>query len=188
MTISLDMTFDKGFILDRINECLSICASQIKHGFDIPGLYEKSFSAGYSWIYNHALDSGFTETEISDLKDKLFDLNIQCLAQVAASDAKDERSSIRQLAVSTPKECAQGQLRMLCVFFQVLPHTPRITLRLSDFEPVDYRMFDDNQAYFDFSEEQDGPLAEWGEVELSVVCKRETLQRLQAAQLSNTAR
>lgn len=93
MTIDEAMNFDKAFVTDRINECLSICESQLKYGCDVAGLFEKAFKLGTSWVQNHCSVSGFTEEEISDLQDEFFALRLQRLAQVSNAEIQSEQVS-----------------------------------------------------------------------------------------------
>lgn len=84
------INFDSTFVTARINECLSICESQLKYGCDVAGLFEKSFKQGLSWLYNHCSNNGFSEDQIIEFEDNFMTLRLQRLAQVSNENQSEQ--------------------------------------------------------------------------------------------------
>ena len=146
MTIDEAMNFDKAFVTARINQCLSICESQLKYGCDVAGLFEKAFKLGTSWVQNHCSVSGFTEEEISDLQDEFFALRLQRLAQVSNAENQSEQVSKSAPSTQLPMFRVLGQVSKAAterenrgaslLWFPTLVNFPAPAKLLSNTRPV----------------------------------------------------
>lgn len=90
MSNQSDMTFDEGFLLDRLVECLSICAFQVKSSFENEYFFHKSYEQAQRWLKRYQSLLGFDSCKVIYVQSLLDNLNASFLEHQYLVDLESE--------------------------------------------------------------------------------------------------
>lgn len=118
MTFESAITFDKAFVEDRLNECLSLLKFQLQRcldGFPVNAdLCSKASESFHNFIRHAEVSNGFTVAERSELMFRWFNLNDAIKELLNADQPK-----VRQANDSAAQPVAPTQLSVFSVLGQV---------------------------------------------------------------------
>lgn len=123
MSNQLDMTFDEDFLLDRLVECLSICAFQVKSSFENEYFFHKSYEQAQGWLKRYQSLLGFDSCRVIYVQSLLDNLNASFLEHQSRSYLESEELEAVQVHNAknqqVSKPAASVQLPVLRVLGQV---------------------------------------------------------------------
>lgn len=115
MTFESAITFDKAFVEDRLNECLSLLKFQLQRCLDglsvNADLCEKASESFFNFIRHAEVSNGFTDAERTELMFRFFGL------KGAIEDLQNaDQPTVRQADDSAAQPVAPSQLSMFSLF------------------------------------------------------------------------
>lgn len=118
MTFESAITFDKAFVEDRLNECLSLLKFQLQRCLDglsvNADLCEKASESFFNFIRHAEVSNGFTDAERTELMFRFFGL------KGAIEELQNaEQPTVRQADDSATQPVAPTQLSVFSVLGQV---------------------------------------------------------------------
>lgn len=118
MTFESAITFDKAFVEDRLNECLSLLQFQVQRCLDglsfNADLCEKASESFFNFIRHAEVSNGFTDAERTELMFRFFGL------KGAIEELQNaEQPTVRQADDSATQPVASTQLPVFRVLGQV---------------------------------------------------------------------
>ncbi len=124
MSNQLDMTFDEDFFLDRLVECLSICAFQVKSSFENEYFFHKSYEQAQGWLKRYQSLLGFDSCRVIYVQSLLDNLNASFLEHQSRSYLESEELEAVQVHNAKNQQVSKPAASAQLPVFRVLGKEP----------------------------------------------------------------